>query len=190
MDKLFEIKKYDVIIMDIVMRVLDGIETTSAIKEKFPETKIIALSMHDEERYVIKMLECGASGYLLKNADKEEIIEAIKIVLKGGIFISKEISISVFQKIPNQSEINSSGSILHDETLREIIFLLCAEMSSKQIGDVLCLSKRTIDKYRDHIAFRIGAKSLAGVIKYGIDHGISGDALLRNKFIKVLPQEN
>jgi DNA-binding NarL/FixJ family response regulator len=183
---LLEEKPYDIVLMDIVMPGKDGLETTVIIKQKYPNVKIIMLSMHTEERYVIEMIAKGALGYLIKNADRDVIIEAIESVLEGNIYISKEISYSTFNNVVDHSKPGTKRNTLHDETLREIIFLLCLEFGSKQIADILCFSKRTVDKYRDHISDRIGTKNLAGIIKYAIEHGINEDVVLKNKFAKYL----
>lgn len=96
---------------------------------------------------------------------------------------------SLSPSIPFEStELKRSNS--HDETLREIIFLLYLEMGSKQIADILCFSKRTVDKYREHISNRIGTKNLAGIIKYAIEHNINNDHTLKNKFKKFLIENN
>ncbi len=175
---LLEAKPFDVVLMDIRMKPLDGISTTELITKRF-DTKVIGLSMFGDRRYVQEMIRNGAVGYLLKNADKEEIIEALDTIRKGGTYYSSQ----VMQLLEQSKSISVKKQFLttHEEKLREIMYLLCLEKSSKEIADILCLSKRTIDEYRQEISIITQSKNLAGVIKYALENEILEDEILKKK---------
>lgn len=164
----------DVILTDIKMPRIDGIEATKIIAKKYPEISIIALSMFDDDNLIIDMLEAGAKGYLLKSAHKNEIIEAIKAVYNQETYYCKSTSGKLAQLIaqsrfnpfnPNQRKEFSQKEI-------EIIKLICQEASNKEIASRLFLSVRTIEGYREKIQDRIKAKNTAGIVIYAIKNGI------------------
>lgn len=184
--KLMEKKEYDIILMDIRMPVMNGVETTEAIIKENPHAKIIALSMHSEERYVLEMFNKGALGYLIKNADREAIIEAILTVLEGDYYVSKEISQSVFNKVKYKQVTPPTKKDNHDSLLIDIIFLLSHDFITKEIADILNYGIRTIEDYRHEILKRLNVPGLAGVVNYANKHGIHDDVLLVKKFEKYL----
>lgn len=164
----------DVILTDIKMPRIDGIEATKIITKKYPEINIIALSMFDDDNLIIDMLEAGARGYLLKSAHKNEIIEAVKAVYNQETYYCKSTSGKLAQLIaqsrfnpfnPNQRKEFSQKEI-------DIIKLICQEASNKEIAARLFLSVRTIEGYREKIQDRIKAKNTAGIVIYAIKNGI------------------
>lgn len=164
----------DVVVTDIQMPLMSGIQATRYIKANFPETKVIALAMFNEISDVVDMLSAGAQGYLLKNTEKEDIIDAIKTVYENDSYfcadtrekISKIISLGIFKKkMPFKS-------ITFSERELQIIRLICQEYSTKQIAGELQLSDRTIDWHRENIMQKTGAKTLAGIIVYAITNNI------------------
>ncbi len=182
--KLLERCQYDLVLMDIQMNPMDGIDTTKLIQKKFPTTKVIALSMYEDERRVVGMLEQGAAGYLLKNADSEEIELAIKEVMRGGQYFSKEVS-GVLVKHLNQMKEVSDETPFHKERIREIIFLISHEFTSAEIGDAISISERTVDDYRKDILKMTNSRNSAGIAKYAVSQ-IDKDVLLLKKFRKIL----
>jgi DNA-binding NarL/FixJ family response regulator len=183
---LLQKNHYDIIFMDIRMPGCGGIEATSKIKQSFPEVKIIVFSMYNEERYVVELFQKGASGYLLKNADREVIIEAIKEVSEGRLYFSKDISASIIQKLTLSLNKGSNYLNKHEEDLRAIIYLICLGKVSKQIADILCLSTRTVEQYRRFLNMRFGTKNAAEIVRYGMEHGIYEDEVLKSRFSKFL----
>ncbi len=164
----------DVILTDIKMPIIDGIEATRQITSLFPGINIIALSMFDDENLIIDMLEAGAKGYLLKSAHKTEIIEAIKAVYKDETYYCKSTSTKLVQMIA-QSRFNPHTHSVKPEFTEkeiEIIKLICQEASNKEIASRLYLSVRTIEGYRERIQERIKAKNAAGIVIYAIKTGI------------------
>jgi DNA-binding NarL/FixJ family response regulator len=166
--------KPDVIVTDIKMPRMDGIEATKKLANDYPNIGIIALSMFDEENLIVDMLEAGAKGYLLKNAHKNEIIEAINTVNMGHTYYCDDTSAKLAQMIARSNFRPSVKTIKPEFSEREfaVIRFICQEMSNKEIAYHLSLSIRTIEGYRDRILEKIGAKNAAGVVVYAIKNNI------------------
>ncbi len=163
----------DVIVTDIQMPGINGIDATREITKEFPIIGIIAFSMYNEEGLIIDMLKAGAKGYILKSSAKEEIIAAIKSVHKGQPYYCKETNhiISGIQAknkalTKNDKEVHFSG--------KEIIImkLICQEKSNQEMALILGLSKRTIEGYRENIIEKTNAKNTAGIVLYAIKNKI------------------
>ena len=152
----------DVVVTDIKMPRLDGVQATRILATEFPSLGIIALSMIDEENLIMEMMEAGARGYLLKNAHKDEIVEAIKAVKNGMIYYCDGTSAKLTRMIAKNERIPFVKRIPRPEfSVKEInvIQYICQEMTNKEIADKLHLSIRTIEGYRDRILEKIGAKN-------------------------------
>jgi two-component system, NarL family, response regulator NreC len=167
-------KKPDIILTDIKMPRMDGIAATHEILKQLPDTKIIALSMSDEENMILEMLEAGAKGYLLKNADKNEVIDAIEEVYKGNNYYCRSTSTKLARMIVkskfNQSKKKEEVSFSDRE--KEIIVLICKQYTAKQIGEVLFLSNRTVEGYRTKILEKMNVKNSVGVVMYALSHDL------------------
>jgi DNA-binding NarL/FixJ family response regulator len=164
----------DVVVTDIKMPGIDGIAATKKLVEEFPSIGIIALSMFDEEQLIVEMLEAGAKGYLLKNAHKDEIIEAIKTVYNDQTYYCDSTSAKLAQMIARSRfrEQHRTKKLDFSEKEFAVIRYICQEMSNKQIAGELNLSIRTIEGYRDRIQEKIGAKNAAGIVVYAIKNNI------------------
>ena len=172
--ELAEELKPDVIMTDIKMPGTDGIEATKILKKANPDVKIIALSMFDEENLIIEMLEAGAKGYLLKNADKQEILDAIFTVFKGNTYYCRHTSARLAALIVKSrfNPYRKSEVVVFSDRETEIIKLICFQNTAQQIANKLYLSKRTVEGYRTKILEKIGAKNIAGVVMYALKQGI------------------
>jgi DNA-binding NarL/FixJ family response regulator len=162
----------DVILTDIKMPRMDGIEATRILVKKYPDLKIVALSMFDEENLIIEMLESGAKGYLLKNADKLEIIEAITSVYEDKPFYCKGTSTRLASMIV-KSKFNphrKQDAVVFNDREKEIIKLICQQYTANEIGEKLFLSKRTVEGYRIKILEKMNVKNTAGVVVYALKH--------------------
>ena len=182
--KLLAKNPYDVIFMDIKMSPMDGIATTEKVHNNYPDVKVIALSMFDEDEMVVTMMKKGASAYLLKNADREELFTAMRYAFSGEIYYSKEISKMLQEKL---NHLIIEGNLLPELDLtlplvREVIFLLCHEFSNADIARILDRSQRTIEGYRNKIIRSTGSSNIIGVVKYGINMHILDDINLKVKF--------
>ncbi len=180
--RFLESEKYDVVLMDIKMLPMNGVQATEIIRNRFPEVKIIALSMFGEERFINEMITKGASGYLLKNSNKSEIVQAIKSVVRGNSYFSEEVAEFIVDKLNGKSNIEKENTAFMGERLREIIFLICHEKTSKEIAAMMKISHRTIDDCRGEIMKLTNSKSTIGVLKFAIQNGIMDDVLLKGKY--------
>jgi DNA-binding NarL/FixJ family response regulator len=164
----------DVILTDIKMPGVDGIEATKVITARHPHIKIIALTMFDDDNLIIDMLEAGASGYLLKNAHKKEIIEAIRAVNRNEHYYCNQTTAKL-AKLIAASRFNprsTTGKDLFTGREKEIIIQICQGSMNKQISEKLFLSIRTIEGYRATIMEKMDVKNTAGIVVYAIRHGI------------------
>lgn len=166
--------KPDVVLTDIKMPEMDGIEATRMLLKKNPGIRIIALSMFDEENLIIDMLEAGARGYLLKNSHKDEIMDAIRLVHYGQTFYCKTTSAKLVSMIAKSKFNPHKKTPAPDFTEREIqiIKLVCEQLSNKEIADRLNLSVRTIEGYREKIQEKMEVKNTAGIVVYAIKKSI------------------
>lgn len=166
----------DIILTDIKMPKMDGIEATRRIHDQDSKIGIIALSMFNEESLVVDMLEAGALGYLLKSSDKSEIIEAVNTVYQNHPYYCKStsarlaITISESKFNPYNREVFYSSIFSHKEI--EIIRLICEEYSTKEISDRIYQSMRTVEGYRSKILEKTNARNTAGIVIYAIKNGI------------------
>lgn len=171
----------DIIITDIKMPLMSGIEATRLLLQQFPGLKIIALSMFDEEHLIVDMLEAGAKGYLLKNADKKEILEAIDAVYGDNNFYCRHTSARLASMIVKRKldPFKKKNEILFSDREKEIIRLICRQMTAQEIGDQLFLSKRTVEGYRTRIMEKMEAKNTAGVVIFALKNSLIGEEEIR-----------
>ena len=164
----------DVVIMDIKMLDLNGIEATRQITRKFPDVKVLALSGYSEKQFVAKMFESGASGYLLKNCTLEELVFAIHSIVANKIYLTPDIAHMVFQKSLNRSP-NTMGLELSTLTSREreVLQLISEDKRTKDIAVRLNISPRTIEVHRHNIMTKLGIHTVAGLTKFAIREGIT-----------------
>ncbi|MGZ4037828.1 MAG: response regulator, partial [Bacteroidia bacterium] len=163
----------DVILLDLEMPVMDGIETTELLKSKYPALKIIILTMHNEEEMIVHLIEKGVHGFLPKNEDIEIVIDAIYAVRESGYFFNEHVSKAMIKGLMSSKKIKPAFNPvkLIDKEI-EVVKLICREFTNKEIADRLSLSSRTIDGYRERILKKIGAKNTVGIVMYAIKHGI------------------
>lgn len=160
----------DVVLMDIDMPVLDGIEATRQCVEAKPDIKVIALSMYGEEEYYYRMVEAGAKGFILKDSDISEVKEAIVAVNNGGNYFSQELLYNVIQKIKTRETENKMANLSARE--KEILLKICEGMSNQEIADALFISKRTVDKHRANLLSKTNSKNTASLILHAIKNKI------------------
>jgi DNA-binding NarL/FixJ family response regulator len=164
----------DMVLTDIKMPRMDGIVAAKQLLQRYPGMKIIALSMFEEEDLIVEMLEAGARGYLLKNADKKEILDAIVTVQEGNIFYCKHTTArlaSLIVKSKFDQQKRSPGALFTDRE-REIVRLICRQHTAQEIGEMLFLSKRTVEGYRTRILEKMDVKNTAGVVIFALKHSI------------------
>jgi DNA-binding NarL/FixJ family response regulator len=162
----------DVVIIDIKMPVMDGVEACKNIKKKFPDMKVIALSMFNDDNLIVDMLEAGARGYLLKNTNKNELIQATKAVYEGSTYYCMATSTKLTKMIAESKFNPYRNHPVKKFTSREtdIIKLICEQQTNKEIATALGL--RTVESHREKIQEKTGAKNSIGVAIYAIKHNM------------------
>src|SRR5579871_3001802 len=172
--RLAEDQQADVVVMDIAMPNMNGIEATRRITERHPRTAVVILSMHYDESYVIRSLKAGARGYLLKDAVKADLIAAIRAVAEGRSFFSPKISRILkedYIEALGRKNANDSYELL-TEREREILQLVAEGKTNKEIANTLNLSLYTVDTHRTHILQKLNLHSVPEVILYAVRKGI------------------
>jgi len=164
----------DVILMDISMPYLNGVLATRQILANHPHIRIIALSMHSDEKYVAEMLTAGASAYLLKNSDTEELIHAIKLVYAGKKYLSPEITGHVVKDyMQGRPESPTHGRSQLSQRQQEVLQLLTEGLASKEIASRLFISVKTVTTHRQDIMNKLNIHSIAELTKYAILQGLT-----------------
>ena len=164
----------DVVLLDINMPEMDGYETARWIRLNKPDIKVLALSMYDNETSIIRMLKCGARGYILKDAEPAELRSAIEDTISKGFHYSELVSGKLVHAIKHSESENGTGKNEIQLSEREINFLkyACTELTYKEIADKMFVSPRTIDGYRDALFEKLQAKTRVGLALYAIRTGI------------------
>lgn len=163
-----------IVLMDIGMRDLNGIEATQRIKTEAPEVKVIALSMHSDKQFVMRMFRAGASGYLLKAGAFEEVVTALRTVAANGFYTSPKITDVVIEDYIRQlSRPDAAAASPLTPRENEILQLLVEGKSVKDIARHLNVSVNTIGTHRSHVMTKLGADNLADLTKYALRHGLT-----------------
>lgn len=165
--------KPDIVIMDIAMPLLNGLEATRQIKRHLPETEVLILSMHDNEEYIRQVLAAGAMGYILKDAAARELIEAIKTVRRGEAVLSSAITRLVIEDYLRWGGVqpqDENGNLTPRE--REVLQLIAEGYTNKAIADILCLSIKTVQAHRANLMGKLDLHDRGELIKYAIQKKI------------------
>ena len=175
--------KIDVVLMDIRLPGMDGDEATRVIKERWPDVKVIALTTYGDRGFIQKMLREGASGYMLKDSERSELVKAIFAVHKGENYFSNKVSNILLKSYLPQSKSPTTQSgfkVSPDELTRrerDVLRLICQEMTNREIADSMCVSVRTVDSHRRNLLMKIDARNTAGLVKYALRHGLDQEEI-------------
>jgi two-component system nitrate/nitrite response regulator NarL len=161
-------RKPDLVLMDIDMPVMNGVECLMELRKRYPDQKVLMLSMHAEPAFVREVIGIGANGYLLKTASADEFVLAVKKVIDGGQFYSGELMLNMHQA--KQATPENAETISERE--REIVILIAEGFSSKEIADKLFISPRTVETHRKNIMAKMGFQSVADLIRYAFKQGL------------------
>ncbi|MFI5212096.1 MAG: response regulator, partial [Ignavibacteria bacterium] len=166
--KMYSSLKPDLVIMDISMPGMNGIEATKIIKEKDPDARILILTMHDNQEYLNQIIRSGAKGFILKNTDKDELLEAVKTVSGGDNFFSKDISkliIDNYIRTAKETEKNDGyKEVPLTKREIEILKLIASGYSNQEIANILYISYNTVDTHRKNIMHKLSIKNTAGLV--------------------------
>lgn len=164
----------DVILMDLRMPVMDGLEATEKIKTQYPDIKIILLTMYDEERLINHMMKVGANGYLLKNEEPEILQQAIQAVVEKEFYFNDYVSKALLKGMQrNQKEVRpwkAADNLQFTKRELEVLALICREFTSAEIAKELFISSRTVENHRKSLLAKTGVRNTAGLIIYAIRH--------------------
>lgn len=159
----------DVVLMDIDMPIMNGMEATKRIKKEYPKVRVISLTQHSERGMVQKLLDCGSDGYLLKNIAQDELTTAIRRVYNGENVFSSEVTMRLEGKAVEK---NASGiDVELTEREIEILSLISEGLSSKQVGEKLFISPRTVDTHRTNLMNKLDIHNIAGLIRFALKNG-------------------
>lgn len=163
----------DVVLLDLDMPVMNGVDTAEAIRLKYPDLKIIILTMHDNQKYMMHMIEIGVHSFLLKDCDPDELEKAISAVVDKEYYHNDMMVTAMRRSVKIKSERPSFEKIAElTEREREVFMLICTELSLRDIGARLSVTEKTIYAHKANILQKLGLKNTVGMIKYAFDNGI------------------
>ena len=163
----------DIIIMDIKMPELNGVEATKVIHKAYPEISIIALTTYNTKPFIRNMIDVGASAYLVKNSRTSKVLHTIKQVFYNGFYYDTDVMRAI-KGLNNTSDKNEIKTVFDDEFItkreREVLELICKQLTSQEIADKLFISKRTVEVHRKNLQDKTGVKNIAGLVIYAIQN--------------------
>lgn len=164
----------DVVLMDLRMPGKDGIETTKEVSKKYPDVKVLILTMFEDERFVSHLMENGANGYMLKNADPSEIKKAIMEVMARGYYLNNFVNRVLLKKSANRSKTIPSlnNEIVMSDKEKEVVRLLCMEFTASEIAIKMEISPRTVESIKDRLMERFGLKNTAGLVFFAVKNNM------------------
>jgi two-component system response regulator NreC len=165
----------DVVLMDIAMAGIDGMEATRLIKHRWPEMNILVLTMHRSDEYFFEMLKAGASGYVLKGAHPSELIQAVRVVGRGEVYLYPSMASNLVRQFLDQSKENLDTRQAISPREKEILNLLAEGYTSKEIADKLVISQSTVATHRTNLMSKLGLNSRRELIQYAREHGLVSD---------------
>jgi DNA-binding NarL/FixJ family response regulator len=172
LDFLTEHPEVDLMLMDMNMPELSGIELIALLKQKFPKVKVLVLSMLDHEKYIYQALSAGACGYLLKNVNADEMIFAVKHVKAGGKYLCSELSFSLLDRQINAPEVVAADDLDLSKREIEVLDLIAEGLTNTEISEKLFTSKRTVEGHRLSLMNKTNSKNSAALIKFAVLNGL------------------
>jgi len=170
----FEKTVPDVVIMDLKMPVMNGMEATSIIRKKFPDVKILIVTMYGEEKFIIHLMEIGANGYLLKNAEPDEIRRSIYAVYKNGYYFNDLVNKELLKKLIIKNNITPSFNQTIELSQQElgVLKLICEKKTDEEIAKDIFLSHLSVENIRQRLIEKVGVRNNAGLVMFAIKNGI------------------
>lgn len=171
--ELLKLQKPDLIITDISLPGISGVEIAKYISENYPEIKILILSMHSNEEFIIRALSVGANGYLPKDTSMNELLDAINTIYMGENYFNKDISNTILKSIINKSKDEKGNGKCLTKREKEVIALVVEGLSNKEIAEKLFISVRTVDSHKNNIMQKLNLKSSVELVKYAIKNKLA-----------------
>lgn len=164
----------DVVLLDLEMQGMDGMQTTKKLNEAFPEVKIIILSMYDDDHFIQHLMELGANGYLLKDTEPEEVIIAVQSAYENGFYFNERVSKVVINGLIKKNKVKPvfRGNVKLSPRELEVLALICQEQTNVEIGEQLFLSSRTIEGYRNRLLEKTNTRNTAGLVVFALKNNL------------------
>lgn len=164
----------DVLLMDMEMPGMDGIELNKQLHQRFPTVKVVVLTVHAGERLVARMIQSGVAGYLAKNSDKSELLTAIRTVVASGFYINNQVLKAIQASGSNRRpvKLNTTIPVYLTDREREILSLICQEYNAAEIASKLFLSVRTVEGHRNNLLQKTGCRNTAGLVVFAVKFGL------------------
>jgi DNA-binding NarL/FixJ family response regulator len=165
----------DIVIMDLNMPVMDGMEATKIIRKKYEHLKVLVVTMYDSDKFIIYLLENGANGYLLKNAEPAEIIKAIYTVCENGYYFNDLVNKVLLKNLvtKNNLKLSFNKNIELTEREQQVLKLICEEKTIEEIGQAFSLSARVVEGFREKLIEKVGVRNTAGLVMFAVKNGLT-----------------
>jgi|SRR5690242_9426669 len=172
--KALETSSPDVILMDLKMPIMDGMEATKIVRKKYPAMKVLVVSMYEDDKFIIHLMENGANGYLLKNAEPDEIRRSIYAVHENGYYFNDLVNKALLKKLVLKNNLKPSFNQNIDLTEREqeVLKMICEEKTAAEIAKEIFLSPRSVEGIRQRLIEKIGVRNTAGLVMFAVKNGI------------------
>jgi len=172
--KLLETNSPDIIIMDLKMPIMDGMEATKAVRKKYPAIKVLVVTMYEDDKFIIHLMENGANGYLLKNAEPDEIRKSIYALHENGYYFNDLVNKALLKKLVLKNNLKPSfnQNIELTEREQEVLKLICEEKTAAEIGKEIFLSPRSVEGIRQRLIEKVGVRNSAGLVMFAVKNGI------------------
>ena len=172
--KALETATPDIILMDLKMPIMDGMEATKEVRKKFPSIKVLVVSMYEDDKFIIHLMENGANGYLLKNAEPDEIRRSIYSVHENGYYFNDLVNKALLKKLVLKNNLKPSFNQNIDLTEREqeVLKMICEEKTAAEIAKEIFLSPRSVEGIRQWLIEKIGVRNTAGLVMFAVKNGM------------------
>jgi len=168
---LLQRKKTDIVLVDINMPKMDGLDVTKIIRKKYPHLKVIILTMYNTKQYITSMLAAGASGYILKNAGKDELVKAIQTVYNGETYYSQEVTAAVMDSFRKKESLQNTTPVFTKRE-KDVLRLLAEDLTAAAIADKLNISHHTVDAHRKNMLSKCNVRTTVGLVKFALERGL------------------
>ncbi|MEO6610580.1 MAG: response regulator transcription factor [Chitinophagaceae bacterium] len=172
--KILETISPDIIIMDLKMPIMDGMEATKAVRKKYPAIKVLVVTMYEDDKFIIHLMENGANGYLLKNAEPDEIRKSLYALHENGYYFNDLVNKALLKKLVLKNNLKPSfnQNIELTEREQEVLKLICEEKTAAEIGKEIFLSPRSVEGIRQRLIEKVGVRNSAGLVMFAVKNGI------------------